>query len=99
MGKMLSSKFSLALQPEGLVNISERVDFSSRVCIRETPKRVILQIVKTLMKCRMMRHFIIATLFVYVKLDLRKVFFKNYNLTCLDNIKWTMPSLLYQTSR
>ena len=28
------------------------------LCIRETPKRVLLQIVKTQMKCRVVRHFI-----------------------------------------
>ena len=58
------------------------------LCIQETPKRIVLQTVKTQMKCSIMLHFIR----VYsVKVKKKNIFkqnntivFENYNLIPLD---------------
>ena len=58
------------------------------LCIWETSKRVLLQTVKTQMKCSIMLHFI---WFYTVCKDLReKIQFvlENYNLTPLDKIMY-----------
>ena len=49
---------------------------SSTLCTRETPKRVLLQTVKTQMKCRIMRHFIRVYMVCY---DKKRSSDKNYN--------------------
>ena len=54
---------------------------------KETPKRVLLQIVKTQMKCRIMRHF--NRVYTVCKgkkrpLDKKKIHFLSYNLTPPD---------------
>ena len=57
------------------------------LCIQETPKQVLLQTVKTQMKCRIMLHFIRCTPFVMVKKIFRlknTISIENYNLTPLD---------------
>ena len=56
------------------------------LCIRETPKQVLLQIVKIQMKYSTMLHFIRSTLFVKVKkiFRLKNTFFFKFNTTPLD---------------
>ena len=49
----------------------------------ETPKGVLLQTVKTQMKCHMW-HFIRVYTACLSKKDLQNTFFENYNLTPLD---------------
>ena len=57
------------------------------LCIRETPKRVVLITVKTKMKCRMMQHFTRVYTVCKAKKDLQtkeyNIFF-NCNLTPQD---------------
>ena len=54
--------------------------------IRETPKQVLLQTLKTLMKCLIMWHFIRVYSVFKVKLssDKKYILTKNYNLTPPD---------------
>ena len=56
------------------------------LCMGGTPKRVLLQTVKTQMKCRIMRHFIRVNTVCYGKNDLQtKIqYFLRYNLIPLD---------------
>ena len=57
------------------------------LCIWETPKRVLLQTVKTHMKCSIMPHFIRVYTFVKVKKSSDKrilLLFFQINLTSLD---------------
>ena len=60
------------------------------LCIQETPKLVLFQLVKTQMKCSIMLHFIRVYSVCKGKKDLQTkkyntyIFFLNYNLTPLD---------------
>ena len=64
--------------------------FTLTLCIWETPKEVLLQTVKTQMKCSIMLHFIrLDTVRKGKKKDLQTkenniFFFANYNVTPLD---------------
>ena len=56
-------------------------------CIQETHKRLLIQTVKTQMKCCIMLHFIRVYTVCKCKKDLQTkntIFFYNYNLTPLD---------------
>ena len=73
------------------------------LCISEPPKRVLLQTVKTQMKCSIMWHIIRFYIVCKDKKSSDKriqYIFLDYTLTPLDTyIQWTIPNLLYQTRR
>ena len=63
--------------------ISIQLNCSIALCIRENPKRVLLQTVKTQMKCSIMLHFMgVYTVCNGKKKE--KIFFENQHLTSLD---------------
>ena len=80
--------------PKYISRQMSRHPLSLTLCIRETPKRVFLQTVKTQMKCRIIRHFIRVYTVCYGKKRLSD--FLNYNLTTkictMDNPKFILSN-------
>ena len=75
-------------------------DNSLTLCIRETPKWVLLQTVKTHMKCSMLHFIRVYTVCKGIK-DFQT---KEYNILLIVTwhpryVEWTIPSLLYQSRR
>ena len=73
--------------------------FLLNIPILETPKRVLLQTVKSQMKCSIMLHFIQVYTVCKVKRssDKRIQFKKKIKPDTPTYVKWTILSLLYQT--
>ena len=71
------------------------------LCILEPPKWVLLQAVKTYMKCHITWHFIRVYSVCSAKTIVRQImqYLKKYITNTPRYIQWTIPILFYQTRR